>query len=304
MKLPLLNIDGTKSSSIEISDKLINLKVNHKLIKFVIDWQLNHSKPRVAKTKQRNQIRGSTKKIIAQKGSGGARHASKKAPIFVGGGIAHGPKGDNYKIKKINKKMRKLALAQTISKKNNNKELFILDDVKKQIKKTKTFFTFLSKNKIHNVLIISDKETQKNISKSVRNIPNLKLINDDGANVYDLVKYKNVIFTTTSIKKIQEKSFKWKINYLDSILSPIITEKATAQSENNKVTFRVHRNASKKSIKKNIEKIFKVKVIKINTITKKSKYKMVRGKVGKKSGFRKALVTLKKGQSIDLSVGI
>ena len=63
MKLPLLNIDGTKSSSIEISDKLINLKVNHKLIKFVIDWQLNHSKPRVAKTKQRNQIRGSTKKI-------------------------------------------------------------------------------------------------------------------------------------------------------------------------------------------------------------------------------------------------
>ncbi len=205
MKLPLLNIDGTKSSSIEISDKLINLKVNHKLIKFVIDWQLNHSKPRVAKTKQRNQIKGSTKKIIAQKGSGGARHASKKAPIFVGGGIAHGPKGDNYKIKKINKKMRKLALAQTISKKNNNKELFILDDVKKQIKKTKTFFTFLSKNKIHNVLIISDKETQKNISKSVRNIPNLKLINDDGANVYDLVKYKNVIFTTTSIKKIQER---------------------------------------------------------------------------------------------------
>ena len=62
MKLPLLNIDGTKSSSIEISDKLINLKVNHKLIKFVIDWQLNHSKPRVAKTKQRNQIKGSTKK--------------------------------------------------------------------------------------------------------------------------------------------------------------------------------------------------------------------------------------------------
>ena len=64
MKLPLLSIDGTKPSSIEISDKLINLKVNHKLIKFVIDWQLNHSKPRVAKTKQRNQIKGATKKII------------------------------------------------------------------------------------------------------------------------------------------------------------------------------------------------------------------------------------------------
>ena len=95
-----------------------------------------------------------------------------------------------------------------------------------------------------------------------------------------------------------------KINHLDSILAPIITEKATAQSEYNKISFRVHKNATKKSIKKNIEKIFKVNVIKVNTITKKSKYKMVRGKPGKKSGFRKALVTLKKGQSIDLSVGI
>ena len=101
--------------------------------------------------------------------------------------------------------MRKLALAQSISKKNANKELFILDDVKTQVKKTKIFNTFLTKNKINNVLIISDKETQKNISKSVRNIPDVKLINDEGANVYDLVKYKNVLFTTTSIKKIQNR---------------------------------------------------------------------------------------------------
>ena len=92
MKFPLLNIDGTKSDSIEVSDNIVKAKINYKLIKFVIDWQLNHAKPRVAKTKQRNEIKGSTKKIIAQKGSGGARHASKKAPIFIGGGVAHGPK--------------------------------------------------------------------------------------------------------------------------------------------------------------------------------------------------------------------
>ena len=67
MKFPVLNIDGTKGNSIEISDKLVKLKVNHKLIKSVIDWQLNHAKPRTAKTKQRNQISGSTKKIVAQK---------------------------------------------------------------------------------------------------------------------------------------------------------------------------------------------------------------------------------------------
>ena len=102
MKFKTLNIDGLKSETLEVSDKLMNLKFNHKLVKYVIDWQLNHLKPRKAKTKQRNEVRGSTKKIVAQKGSGGARHASRKAPLFVGGGVAHGPKGSVYKVKKIN----------------------------------------------------------------------------------------------------------------------------------------------------------------------------------------------------------
>ena len=205
MKLPLLNIDGTKSQSIEVSDKMINLKVNHKLIKFVIDWQLNHAKPRTAKTKQRNEIRGSTVKIVAQKGSGGARHASKKAPLFIGGGVAHGPKGRVYKVKKINKKVRKLALAQTLSKKNSDKNLHILADIKKEIKKTKEFNKFLEKNNLENALIISDNDSLRNISKSARNIKNIKLINQEGANIYDLFKYKNVIMTSSSVKKLQER---------------------------------------------------------------------------------------------------
>tara|TARA_B110001452_G_scaffold250913_1_gene239522 strand:+ start:251 stop:886 length:636 start_codon:yes stop_codon:yes gene_type:complete len=205
MKLPLLNIDGTKSETIEVSDKIVKLKVNHKLIKFVIDWQLNHAKPRTAKTKQRNEIKGSTRKIVAQKGSGGARHASKKAPLFVGGGVAHGPKGSVYKIKKINKKVRKLALAQTLSKKNSDKNLYILADVKKEVKKTKEFNKFLETNKIVNVLIISDSDSMKNIDKSARNIKNLKLIKEEGANIYDLFKYKNVLMTSSSLKKIQDR---------------------------------------------------------------------------------------------------
>ena len=205
MKISILNIDGTKGSTLEVSDKLINLKVNHKLIKYVIDWQLNHAKPRTAKTKQRNQITGSTKKIVAQKGSGGARHASKKAPIFIGGGVAHGPKGAVYKNKKINKKVRKLALAQTLSKKNLDKNLYILADVKKEIKKTKEFNNFLEKNKLKNILIISDEDSLKNINKSARNIKDIKLIKHEGTNIYDLFKYKNVIITSTSVKKIQER---------------------------------------------------------------------------------------------------
>ena len=205
MKLPLLNIDGTTKEFIEVSDKIVNLKVNHKLIKFVIDWQLNHSKPRTAKTKQRNQIKGSTVKIVAQKGSGGARHASRKAPLFVGGGVAHGPKGSVYKVKKINKKVRKLALAQTLSKKNLDKKLYILSDVKKEIKKTKEFNKFLEKNNLINVLIILDDDTLKNINKSARNIKDVKLVKNEGTNIYDLFKYKNVLMTSSSIIKLQNR---------------------------------------------------------------------------------------------------
>ena len=95
-----------------------------------------------------------------------------------------------------------------------------------------------------------------------------------------------------------------KINFLDTVIHPIITEKATSLSENNKVVFKVRDDASKKTIKKNIEKIFKVNVVKVNTIKKKSKSKIIRGKIGYKKGYKKALVTLKKGQSIDLATGV
>ena len=205
MKLSLLNLEGGKSGTIDISDEIMNLKFNHKLIKYVIDWQLNRQKPRTAKTKQRNEIRGSTKKIYAQKGTGQARHASKKAPLFVGGGQAHGPKGAVYKIKKINKKVRKLALAQTLAKKNVDKQLHILSDVTKEVKKTKDFNKFLNSNKLSNVLIVSDENSEKNFVRSARNIKNIKVIRDDGTNIYDLLKFTNVIITSSSMKKIETR---------------------------------------------------------------------------------------------------
>ena len=95
-----------------------------------------------------------------------------------------------------------------------------------------------------------------------------------------------------------------KINYIDSIRYPIITEKATILSEQNKTVFKVHDKANKKNIKKNIEKLFKVNVVKINIINQKTKIKMKQGKKSYKPGYKKAIVTLKKGQSIDLTTGI
>ena len=98
-----------------------------------------------------------------------------------------------------------MALAQTLSKKNIDKNLHILADVKKLIKKTKEFNNFLESNNISNALIVSDKDSEKNINRSARNIKNVKIINHEGTNVYDLLKYKNVILTLSSIKKIESK---------------------------------------------------------------------------------------------------
>ena len=95
-----------------------------------------------------------------------------------------------------------------------------------------------------------------------------------------------------------------RINHIDSIRNPIITEKATILSDQNKTVFKVHSKANKKTIKKNIEKLFKVNVLKVNIINKKSKIKLKQGKLSKKTGYKKAIITLKKGQSIDLSTGL
>ena len=181
-------------------------KINYKLIKSVIDWQLNHLKPRTAKTKQKNEIKGSTKKIVPQKGSGGARHASRKAPIFVGGGVAHGPKGEsNYKIRKLNKSEKKLSIASLISEKNQSKNLIIFNDFKNEIKKTKEMHNLLKKFDANNSLLIVDKNSMNKIIKSARNIPNIKITDTNHFSAFDLIKFKKVIFTETSVKELEKR---------------------------------------------------------------------------------------------------
>ena len=109
MKIDKLNLDG-KKDSIEVLDKIFSAKINKRLVDNVLFKTNANYKGRHAKTKQQNEITGSTSKIYAQKGTGGARHASRKAPIFVGGGIAHGPKGElSYKKRKLNKSEKKLS---------------------------------------------------------------------------------------------------------------------------------------------------------------------------------------------------
>ena len=204
MKIDSISING-KITSFEISEKIFSSDINNKLIAHVLYSQFANSKPRVAKTKQRNEIIGSTAKIYAQKGTGNARHASKKAPIFVGGGVAHGPKGNAYKIRKLNKKEKKKSLISVISQKAKDKNLIILEDVKDKINKTKEFNKFLKRNRINNVLIVVDSTSKKNIELSARNIVNIKLIDTSYLSIHDILKYKQIMFTKSSTKELEKR---------------------------------------------------------------------------------------------------
>ena len=205
MKIETFDING-KGKSIEIPEKIFSAKVNEKLISHAFYSNNANTKLRLAKTKQKNEIIGSTKKIYAQKGTGGARHASRKAPIFVGGGVAHGPKGGgNYKVRKLNKKEKKLSLISIFSKKNKDKLLSVFEDFKTKIPKTKEFFEFIKKYQIENCLIVVDKNSKKNIELSARNIPNIKITMVEFLNIFDVLKYKKIIFTISAIKIIEER---------------------------------------------------------------------------------------------------
>ena len=205
MKVEKQNLEG-KKNTIDVSDKLVDAKINIKLVSNVLYKTNANYKGRKAKTKQKNEIVGSTSKIYAQKGTGNARHASKKAPIFVGGGVAHGPKGETkYKKRKLNKSEKKLSIASLITQKKQLNDLIILDDFTNEISKTKEMNNILIKFEAKNSIIIADIKSKNNISRSLNNIPNVKITDINHFSAYDLAKYKKIIFTETSIKELESK---------------------------------------------------------------------------------------------------
>ena len=205
MKIDKINLTGEKET-FEITGKIFSNKNYDKLIQTVIYKQNANFKKRKAKTKQKNEIIGSTSKIYAQKGTGNARHASRKAPIFVGGGVAHGPKGENaYKIRKLNKNEKKVSVSAIISKKHKAKNLMIFEDFKSVISKTKKMFEILNKYDANNAILILDKSSKENIYKSAKNLPNIKITDINHFSSFDLLKYNKTIFTETSIKELEKK---------------------------------------------------------------------------------------------------
>ena len=205
MKIDKVSIDG-KKDSLEVLDKIFSAKINKQLVSNVLYKTNANYKGRKAKTKQRNEIAGSTAKIYAQKGTGNARHASRKAPLFVGGGVAHGPKGESrYKKRKLNKSEKKLSIASLITEKNKLNNLIVFNDFNSEIKKTKQMNIILQKFEANNSLIILDKNSKEKISKSIQNIPNVKTTDINHFSAFDIIKYKKLVFTESSIKELEKR---------------------------------------------------------------------------------------------------
>ena len=205
MKIDKLDLNG-KTDSIEVLDKVFSAKINNKLVSNVLYKTNANYKGRHAKTKQQNEVSGPTSKIYAQKGTGNARHASRKAPIFVGGGIAHGPKGQlAYKKRKLNKIEKKQSITSLISQKIKNNKLLVFSDFNSEIKKTKDMNIIIKKFEITNSIIILDKSSKEKIEKSIRNIPNVKVTDINHFSAYDIIKFEKIVFTESSVKELEKR---------------------------------------------------------------------------------------------------
>ncbi len=209
MKINEIGIDGKNIGTVDASDKIFKVKPRKDIIQQVIDWQQNKMFKKTGHTKSRGEVKGSRRKIVQQKGSGGARHGNITAPIFVGGGIAHGPRHRGaYAIKKLNKKVRKLGLVHALSAKAGLEQIVVLTEPKTAGLKTKNFKNFLKNINSKSALFIHHKDAPKEFVRSIKNIPNSKKLEDQGTNVYDLIKYEKILFTKESFKAIEERLIK------------------------------------------------------------------------------------------------
>ncbi len=197
------NIKGEKVSQIDLSDNIFNVSPKKSVLHEVVTMQLAGRRSGSASVKNRSDIRGSQKKLFRQKGTGKARRGNIKSPLLRGGGVVFGPVAKSYSYK-VPKKVRKLALKMALSAKLQKNTIVVLDQFELETIKTKQFIEVLNVLNLKNVLIISDRKNE-NLELSSRNVPYIKVQRIEGLNVYDILKYKNLILLESSIKGIERR---------------------------------------------------------------------------------------------------
>ena len=204
MKVDLINLDTEKKSSHELNDTIFGLEPRKDILHRVVTWQLAKRRSGSHKAKTRGEIKGSTRKIMRQKGSGSARHRTRKVNIFKGGGVAFGPLPRDHSTK-LPKKIRSLGLKLALSSKAKNKELVVLDELSEKDTILKDLRNKIGKLNLENSLIINDFEKENNLTIAARNIKNVDFLNVEGINVYDILRKEKIVITKGSLKNIEER---------------------------------------------------------------------------------------------------
>ncbi len=199
--VPVYALDGTKSGNLELPKEIFGAKVNKPLLAQAVRVYFNNQRAHYGNTKTRAEVNYSTKKQGPQKGSGHARHGSLKAPIYVGGGIALGPKSRKV-VLSLPPKMKQQALISALSSKMADGEILGLTGAEKATGKTKEIAKLLEKMDKRNVLIVSDESNEK-LTRSVRNLPGMTNIFAEQLNVFEVVASHTLMITREAVKKLE-----------------------------------------------------------------------------------------------------
>lgn len=199
----VLNCKGEKVSQIELTDDVYNIPVKSDILHEVVTMQLAGKRAGTASTRHRSEVRGSTRKLFRQKGTGRARRGNIKSPLLRGGGVAFGPKPKSWATK-LPKKVRRLGLKMALSSKLQEESLVVLDRVELEEIKTKKFLQIADAIGTSNALFVTDQKDE-NLELSSRNLSGFKVIRSEGLNVYDILKYSKLVLLEASLKGIERR---------------------------------------------------------------------------------------------------
>ena len=203
-KVALLNLKGEKIKDIKLNDEVFGIEPNNQTIYDAVVLKGASLRQGTHSTKTRSEVSGGGRKPWRQKGTGNARQGSIRAPHFVGGGVAFGPTPNRNYTKKQNKKERRLALKSALTYKANDKEIFVVEDIKLETSKTKEFIKLLEGLKITGKTLIVVKELTDNLILASRNLSDVKVIETHEINTYDVTYYNNLVITEEAVKMLEE----------------------------------------------------------------------------------------------------
>lgn len=205
MKIDVVKLDAGKAGSVDLDDAIFGIEeIRADILQRAVKWQLSRRQAGTHKTKERSEISRTKKKMYRQKGTGGARHGARSAPIFVGGGVAHGPRVRSHATD-LPKKVRALALKHALSSKVGAKQLIVLDEARLDAPKTKELSAKLEKLGVSNALVIDGETLDENFARAARNLPNFDVLPAQGLNVYDVLRRDTLVLTKAAVEKINER---------------------------------------------------------------------------------------------------